>query len=94
MADEMINQNKDESRLYFIIRSWLMGLFGAVIFYISILFLGSINFIKSVIIGTIAFVFSLALSRLFDKNIEKISRKILRFLGRHTPIRNFILRYF
>lgn len=90
----MVRQNKDEGRLYFIIRSWLVGIFCSLIIYIFILIRGSINFIQAVIIGAIAFVVSLAVSRLFDKYIEKTVKKILKFLDRHTSIKSFILKYF
>jgi hypothetical protein len=90
----MTNQNKDENRLYFIIRSWLMGQIGSVLFLTTVWFLGSINFIQTIVLGTFAFVASLAISRLFDSTIEKIVRKTINFLDKHTRAKKFILRYF
>lgn len=84
----------DKERLYFIVKSWLMGQISSVIFLLTVLFLGVINFIQSVIIGTIAYVSSLAILRFFDKQIDSIVKKILRILDHHENIKKFILKHF
>jgi hypothetical protein len=88
----MINQ-EEENRLYFIIRSWLMGQIGSVLFLTAVWILGSINFVQTVVLGTFVFVASLAISRLFESTIEKIVRKTINFLNKHTRIKKFILKY-
>jgi len=81
-------------RLYFIIRSSLMGLTSAAVTYLIIWYLGSINVIGSIIIGTFAFVFSLAVTRLFDTQITQATKKIVELMTSHSVIRDFIMKHF
>lgn len=81
----------EEHRLYFIVRSWLMGYVGAAILFVTVLILGSINFIQTVILSTIAFVASLVVSRLFDKQIAGLVKKILKFLDKNQRVKCIII---
>jgi hypothetical protein len=81
-------------RLYFIIRSFLMGLISAGVTYLIIWYLGSINVIGSIIIGTFVFVFSLAATRLFDTQITQATKKIVELMASHSVIRDFIMKHF
>jgi ABC-type multidrug transport system fused ATPase/permease subunit len=81
-------------RLYFIIRSFLMGLISAAITYLIVWYLGSINVIGSIIIGTFVFVFSLAVTRLFDTQITLVTKKIVELMTNHRAIRDFIMKHF
>ncbi len=81
-------------RLYFIIRSFLMGLISAGVTYLIIWYLGSINVIGSIIIGTFVFVFSLAITRLFDTQITQATKKIVELMSSHRAIRDFIMKHF
>jgi len=81
-------------RLYFIIRSFLMGLISAAVTYLIIWYLGSINVIGSIIIGTFVFVFSLAVTRLFDTQITQATKKIVELMTSHSVIRDFIMKHF
>jgi hypothetical protein len=81
-------------RLYFIIRSFLMGLISAAVTYLIIWYLGSINVIGSIIIGTFVFVFSLAVTRLFDTQITQATKKIVELMTSHRAIRDFIMKHF
>lgn len=81
-------------RLYFIIRSFLMGLVSAGVTYLIIWYLGSINVIGSVIIGTFVFVFSLAVTRLFDTQITQVTKKIVELMASHRGVRDFIMKHF
>ena len=81
-------------RLYFIIRSFLMGLTSAAVTYLIIWYLGSINVIGSIIIGTFVFVFSLAVTRLFDTQITQATKKIVELMTSHSVIRDFIMKHF
>ena len=81
-------------RLYFIIRSFLMGLISAAVTYLIIWYLGSINVIGSIIIGTFVFVFSLAATRLFDAQITQVTKKIVELMANHRSIRDFIMKHF
>jgi len=94
MLSKKYRKNRSEDKLYFIIRSWLMGQIGGIILYIAILILGSINFVQAIIIGIFGFIISLMISRYFEKYINIITKKIMRFLNRHKKIGNFIIEHF
>jgi hypothetical protein len=81
-------------RLYFIIRSFLMGLISAAVTYLIIGFLGSINLVGSIIIGTFVFIFSLAVTRVFDAQITQATKKIVELMTSHRAIRDFIMKHF
>jgi hypothetical protein len=81
-------------RLYFIIRSFIMGLLSASVTFLFVLYFGSINFRLQVVLGTFTFVFSLAASRLLDVQIVKATKKVVAFLGNHKSLRNFVLNHF
>jgi hypothetical protein len=81
-------------RLYFIIRSAIMGLISASITFGFIVVFGSINFTLEIGLGVFAFVISLTVSRLFDVQIVKITKNILLFLGDHKGLRDFVLKHF
>jgi hypothetical protein len=81
-------------RLYFIIRSFLMGLISAAVTYLIVWYLGSINVIGSIIIGTFVFVFSLVVTRIFDTQITKASKKIVEIMASHKTVRDFIMKHF
>ena len=81
-------------RLYFIIRSFLMGLISAAVTYLIIWYLGSINVIGSIIIGTCVFVLSLVVTRIFDTQITQASKKIVEIMASHKTARDFIMKHF
>ena len=79
-------------RLYFIIRSIFVSLLGSIPFFIVVLVLGSINVFQTIILGIFVFVFSLAITRLFENPIMKLVQKIVTILQRHKRARDFILK--
>jgi len=81
-------------RLYFIIRAFLMGLIGAAVTFFVIWYLGSTNVVGSIILGTFVFVFSLFVTRLFDAQITKATKKIVELLASHRTTRDFIMKHF
>ena len=81
-------------RLYFIIRSFLMGLISAAVTYLIVWYLGSINVIGSIVIGTFVFVLSLAVTRIFDTQITHVTKKIVELMSSHRAIRDFIMKHF
>jgi hypothetical protein len=80
-------------RLYFIIRSFMMGILSAAISFGFILFFGSLNLFLGIFVGIFSFVFSLVVSRLFDNQIVKATKKIVAFLSNHKNLRNFVLNH-
>jgi hypothetical protein len=81
-------------RLYFVIRSIIMGIVSAAITFGFLLVFGSINLPLGIVVGVVSFVVSLAVSRLFDVQIVKATKLVVAFLGSHRSLRNFILNHF
>jgi len=81
-------------RLYFIIRSAIMGLVGTVITLLVVSFLGTINVYGAIILGMFVFVISLIITRLFDAQIVWATKSIVRRLASHKTIRDFVMNHF
>jgi hypothetical protein len=81
-------------RLYFIIRSGIMGLLSAVVMDLIILFYGTINVVGGIFIGIFVFVFSLVITRIFDAQIVKATKKIVEVLANHRGVREFVMNHF
>jgi len=82
------------SRLYFIIRSFVMGLLGVLPTLVFVLVFHSITLILEIPLGIFTFVYSLAVSRLLDVQIVRATELIVNYLGRHKALRDFILSHF
>ena len=81
-------------RLYFIIRSYIMGLIASAVTLLFIWYLGSINAITYYAFGIFTFALSLVITRLFDVQITKATKKIVELMANHRTIRNFIMNHF
>jgi len=71
-----------------------MGLISAAVTYLVVWYLGSINVVGSIIIGTFVFVFSLVVTRLFDTQITQATKKIVELMASHRAIRDLIMKHF
>jgi hypothetical protein len=81
-------------RLYFIIRSFIMGQIGAVVTTLFILYFGTIDVVKGFFIGIFVFIFSLIITRLFDAQITQVTKKTVAYMAGHRAIRDFIMNHF
>lgn len=79
-------------RLYFVIRSAIMSLISALMFFIVVLYLGSIDATQAVFLGIFLFVASLVVSRLFDRQIVRVTKRIIHFLKKHKRARTLVLK--
>jgi ABC-type transport system involved in cytochrome bd biosynthesis fused ATPase/permease subunit len=79
-------------RLYFVVRSVLMSLISALIYFVVVLYLGVIDAVQAAFLGVFVFIVALVASRLFDKQIVAASKKIVRFLNKYTRVRSFVLK--
>jgi ABC-type transport system involved in cytochrome bd biosynthesis fused ATPase/permease subunit len=79
-------------RLYFVVRSVIMSLISALIYFIVVLYFGTINAVQAAFLGVFVFIVALVASRLFDKQIVTASKKIIRFLNKYQRIRTFVLK--
>ncbi len=80
-------------RLYFVVRSAIISLISALITFIIVGYLGSIDAVEAVLLGIFVFIAALVVSRLLDRPIVKVSKKIISVLGRHKRARGFVLRH-
>lgn len=81
-------------RLYFIVRSFIMGIIGALLTLVFVLIFGSLTLILEIPLGIFSFVFTLGTSRLLDVQIVKATRIIVDFLTNHNRLRDFVLGHF
>ena len=79
-------------RLYFVVRSVLMSLISAVIYFLVVLYLGAIDAVQAAFLGVFVFIAALIVSRLFDKQIVTASKKIINFLNKHKRTKMFVLK--
>ena len=78
-------------RLYFVVRSILMSLISALIYFLVVLYLGAIDAVQAAFLGGFVFVVALIVSRLFDKEIVTVSKKIISILNKHKRTKTFVL---
>ena len=81
-------------RLYFIIRSLLMGVLGSVITFLFVSYVGAIDAFGMLALSMFVFVISLVITRFFDEYITKTTKKIIELLASHRAVRNFIMNHF
>lgn len=81
-------------RLYFIIRSFLMGQVATVIAFLVVWYLESINVIQNVLLGAFIFISGLLITRLFDAQITGATRRMVNFLSKKKRLRDFIINHF
>ena len=81
-------------RLYFIIRSAIMGLIGSVVTFLFIWSLGAINAITGYLFGIFVFALSLVITRLFDVQLTQVTKKIVEIMASHRTARDFIMKHF
>jgi len=79
-------------RLYFVVRSVLMSLISAMIYFIVVLYFGTIDAVQAAFLGVFVFIVALIMSRLFDKQIVKASKKIIQYLNKYERVRAFVLK--
>ena len=88
----VIAESVRTQRLYFVVRSVLMSLISALIYFLVVLYIGAIDAVQAAFLGVFVFVAALVVSRLFDKQIVIASKKIISFLNKHERLRRFVLK--
>jgi len=81
-------------RLYFIIRAYIMGLIGSVFTFLFIWSVGTIDAVTGYVFGIFVFVICLVITRLFDVQITKATKKIIEMMAGHKTVRDFIMNHF
>ncbi len=90
----MGNPKDEEFYLYFIVRSILMGLLGALIFSVIIWLLNTSKLLYVLSISAGSFFIVLFLTRVFDNQIRSLVEKILKKLEKWPGVKNFLLKHF
>jgi len=93
IAKALLVSNQTQ-RLYFVVRSMMMTILGAIITLAIFWQLGTINLTEDFVLGISTYVICLVSSRLFDKRIVNVSKKIIMHLAEHTKLRDFIVKNF
>jgi hypothetical protein len=71
-----------------------MGQLGGVVTVLFILYFGTIDVVKGFFIGIFVFVFSLVITRMFDVQIVKVTKKLVEVMAGHRALRDFIMNHF
>ena len=81
-------------RLYFIIRAGIMSILAAAVTFVYVSFFGQIGVVLALGLGILIFFVGLIVTRLFDPQILKITKFIVRHLNHHERVRDFVLNHF
>ena len=71
-----------------------MSVLGAVVTFLYVSFFGEIGVVLAVVMGVLIFIVGLIVTRLFDTQIVKVTKYIVRLLSHHKKIREFIMNRF
>jgi len=85
---------EEEFYVYFIFRSMIMGVLGAVLFALLVWALGITDLLQLVLASTVNFFLALFISRLFDRQIKYLVNRLLRLMNTHPKVKGFILNNF
>jgi len=88
----VLTDSVQTQRLYFVVRSVLMSLISALIYFVVVLYFGTIDAVQAAFLGVFVFIVALVVSRLFDKQIVRVSKKIIYYLNKYHKIRAFVLK--
>jgi hypothetical protein len=91
---DVISSSVNLERLYFVIRSAVMGGLTGLITFVIISLSGVTDFWFLVLIGVMMFLVSLVFSRFLDKPIVVLSGWIVNFLDDHPRAKGFVLNNF
>jgi len=90
----MSRRKDDAFYLYFIVRSILMGLLGALIFSVIIWLLNTSKLLYVLSISAGSFFIVMFLTRVFDNQIRSLVNKILEKLDKWPRAKVFLLKHF
>lgn len=90
----MSERENEQFYLYFIVRSMLMGLLGAVVFSIIVSFLKTSRLFYVLSISAGSFFIVLFITRVFDNEIKWLVERILMRLNQWPRVKDFLLKHF
>jgi hypothetical protein len=89
-----VSVSNQTQQLYFVFRSMIMSAIGALITFLIVWQLRTIDVMEEFVLGISTYAVCLFLSRLFDERIVNISKRIILYLEEHAKLRDFILKNF
>lgn len=90
----MTKLKDDEFYLYFIVRSIVMGLLGAIIFSVIISLLNTSKLLYVLSISVTNFFIVLFITRVFDRQTRRLVKMVLETLDKWPRAKNFLLDNF
>ena len=72
----------------------LLSILAMVVTFFYVSFFGEIGVVLAVIMGVLIFIIGLAVTRLFDVQIVKVTKYIVNRLADYPKIRDFIMNHF
>ncbi|MGA2237875.1 MAG: hypothetical protein ABSG74_01550 [Candidatus Bathyarchaeia archaeon] len=90
----MTKLKDDEFYLYFIVRSIVMGLLGAIIFSVIISLLNTSKLLYVLPISATNFFIVLFITRVFDRQTRGLVKMVLEALDKWPRAKNFLLNNF
>ena len=89
----MSERENEELHLYFIVRSILMGLLGALVFSVIISFLKTSRLLYVLSGSAGSFLIVMLITRAFDNQIKWLVEIILQKLQKKPRVKGFLLKY-
>jgi hypothetical protein len=89
----MSERENEELHLYFIVRSILMGLLGALVFSVIISFLKTSRLLYVLSGSAGSFLIVMLITRAFDNQIKWLVEMILQKLQKRPRVKGFLLKY-
>lgn len=80
-------------RLYFIVRSTIMSVVGALVTLGIIWYLGTINVVEGVFVSIISFITALLLSRALDHQINESTKSTVQMIEGHAKLKKFLIHF-
>jgi uncharacterized membrane protein YjjP (DUF1212 family) len=90
---DIASRRKPDERIFFIVKSSIMGCFGSVAFLLTILILGSINFWQAFFIGLLLFFVPFIIGRFFEKQINWLALKVAEALNKFPRMKKKVVKY-
>jgi len=90
-----MNKSRDDKfYLYFIVRSIVMGLLGALVFSVSVSLLNTSKLPYVLSMSVVSFFVVLFITRLFDRQMRQLVEMILEKLDKWPEVKDFLLSNF
>jgi hypothetical protein len=91
--NSMSRRGDPDEKIFYIVKSLLLGCFGSLAFLSIVFILGSIEFMQAVYLGIMLFVLPYIIGRHFEKQIDSTALHVTKWLDKHPRLKGIIVRY-